>query len=761
MHNQTGRYSLKEQLGSTGLSTVYLGGLSTEPGDFVLKIFRPYLSSDRELMDTFAKNIAEVSRLDHPNILRVYGKEEDEGTHWLVMEYTSNPTLGQWLKGAIPAEHVLWILSQLIDALSFAQERGITHGDVKPNNIFIDKESGSIHLSDFKLSMLAEGAPPEIRASIRTPMPAFAAPERVQGGQATLESDIYSLGVLAYRMLTGSLPFNALDPATVLSRQLSSPPALPSRVNSLLSPSLDQIIIKALSPRPESRYHQYREFVEALGTVIKLPASFRFEDPYLSQHVAEREVVELPGAEGAVLICTVCGQISPAGATRCADCWSELERSGASADAQVVVSSERSRRRRRFDKIRKWVLILTFLVVGSYTVAQYLNIKPPLTVPSSNITAESNKGEWAMALHSMSGSSHIPMYINGFEGQNKWTFSTDAPLLSTPAIKNGVVYLTSQDGRVVALDESTGGIKWEHINAGGIESSPSLAGDMVFYGGKNSGVFALDAADGNEVWSFETGAPVVGDPIVNNGILYIGSGDNHLYALDALTGDSQWSYKTKAWISNSPVLAGNILTLSSIDGKVRMFDTDTGKLRFSYRGIGWPAYGSPIIDEDVAYVSFGDGTVVAVNNLEKEILFYSRYYRLKQQLYWWGITGHPGLPKGVEWASRVLGTPSTTATMDDEKLYIPTEEGRLFALDRSDGRRLWAYRSETLFLTSPTLVGNTLLMGDGVGNLIAVDSLTGKEEWRLNISTSPISKPIVAGQVIYVTSLDGNLYALE
>ena len=140
MNNQANRYSLKEQLGSTGLATVYLAGLQEWPADRVVKIFRPYLASDQELMDSFTEIILEVSHLEHRNIIRVYGKEEEEGSHSIVMEYTPYPSLRQWLKGAMPPEHALWILRQLFDALSYAQQTGIAHGDIKPSNIFIDNE---------------------------------------------------------------------------------------------------------------------------------------------------------------------------------------------------------------------------------------------------------------------------------------------------------------------------------------------------------------------------------------------------------------------------------------------------------------------------------------------------------------------------------------------------------------------------------------------------------------------------------------------
>ena len=751
------------------MATVYRAQESEQDAEVALKVLRPYLCSDESLMERFSQEMNRVTRLRHPNILAVHGKEEEGGMHWVAMQHVSWPTLRQWLQEPIPVGEAMWILKQVVEALEAAQKEEISHGDIKPGNIFIEPETGRVLLSDFGMSILGEGASAGMRTALHTPLPTYSAPERSQGLPANMPSDIYSLGILMYDMVTGSVPFNALDPATVLARQLSSSPKPPSQVNPDIPHKLDSIIIKALAPRPRSRYETPQEFLQALGA--EAPVSETFSIPLT---VTERNALQhgFPGLEsaevtslpydGPTIICSVCGQSSPATAEWCSDCWSVLSRSGVTPDTKVLTTVERELRRKRFIKIRRRVLVSAAVFLTVYMAVQFLDLSFPLPATSSTITAESGVGEWAMVNRHLEGLSSVVGESSAFSGQVKWTFPTSAPLLSTPAIKDGRVYLTTQDGRVVALDETTGSLIWEHSNQGGIESSPAVAGNMLFYGGKNSQIMALNADTGDEVWTFETGGPVLGSPIVSQGVVYIGSGDNNLYALDAMTGKRRWGFETGNWITNAPVLSDNILVVSSLDGRVNMFDVDTGKRRFTYLGVGRAVFGSPTSVDGTVYVPFNSGMIVALNVKEKEVFLYSRYYRLRQQLYYWDITGHPGLPRGVEWAVQVpRSTLATAPSVDENNIYVSTEEGMVHAWNRFTAEKLWAYPSDSAFLTSPTVVGDVLLVGDVSGQVTAIDTSTGQERWKLKVATGSTSTPVVAGGTLYLASRDGTLYAVQ
>jgi outer membrane protein assembly factor BamB len=360
------------------------------------------------------------------------------------------------------------------------------------------------------------------------------------------------------------------------------------------------------------------------------------------------------------------------------------------------------------------------------------------------------------------GPAPVPGESAAIDGLVKWTFKTSEQIVSTPAIKGGRVYLTTQDNRVVALDAATGNLIWEHETVAPLDSSPAVAEDLVFLGLRNKRVIALDADTGELRWEFVTEAnPTIGSPIVKDGVVYVGSGDGNIYALDALTGEKQWDFPTRDWITNTPALSGDILVVSSLDSRVTMYDTDTGKRRFSFRGLGREVVGSPIIVEDSIYVPYRNGILISMNLREEEVLFASRWYRLKTQLWLWGMTGHPGLPRGLNWAVRLRGELVATPAADEDKIYISTQDGRLYAVDRLTGGILWTFKSGANTLSTPTIVEGSVLVGDNKGVLHAVDTESGKEQWVLQIAKGGTSTPVLAGGTLYLASKDGTLYAVE
>ena len=155
MQRTLSRYVLLEQVGSTGLATIYRAQEPQRDREVALKVLRPYLCADNALMERFAAQVERVIGLEHPNILPVYAKESEDGMHWVAMQYVSWPTLRQWLQQPIPVGQALMIFRQIADAVEAANRHGISHGDIKPGNIFLDPETGKVVLSDLGRSCWA------------------------------------------------------------------------------------------------------------------------------------------------------------------------------------------------------------------------------------------------------------------------------------------------------------------------------------------------------------------------------------------------------------------------------------------------------------------------------------------------------------------------------------------------------------------------------------------------------------------------------
>ena len=446
----------------------------------------------------------------------------------------------------------------------------------------------------------------------------------------------------------------------------------------------------------------------------------------------------------------------------CAGCWGELNRVAAAEGQEVATTEERAIRRHKIIRLRKSLAGAALAAIATVMVIQYMNITVPLPAAASDITAESGPGEWAMIYRTSEGPNPVPGESADIAGEVKWVFETEDPIESTPTLKDGRLYLSTQDNRIVALNPEDGSVIWEHPTVAPLDSSPAIAGGMVYVGLRNKRVISLNADTGAMVWEFKTEQnPTTGSPLVKDGQVYIGSNDGRIYALDALTGEERWSYETLDWIDNTAALSDNLLVVSSFDGRVTIYDTDTGKRRFSFRGFNRLVMASPVIMEDMTYVAYRNGLVTGINLLEEEVLFYSRWYRLRLQLWLWGMTDHPGLPKGVQWVYRTGAVIDSTPAVDAEVLYVPVEGGRMHAIDRISGKRVWVYNSGADRLSTPTLVENKILVTDSKGNLRALDKDTGQELWSMPIAESITSAPVLAGGTLYLASRDGNLYAVE
>ena len=769
MQRTINRYVLLEQVGSTGLATVYKAQAPNQEGFVALKVLRPYMCNDEALLDRSSREMKRVAELRHPNILPIYGQESEGDVHWIAMQHVSWPTLRQWMQQPIPASQAMIILKQVAAAVEAARDVGIHHGDIKPGNIFLDPETGQVLLADFGIALLGEGAPSGMRMALKTPLPTYTAPELGQASAPNILSDVYSIGVLAYDMLTGTVPFNALERSSVQARQLTSFPPLPSRVNPNIPSQLDAVILKALASHPERRYETPSDFVAAMAAAAPIPdpaaAPFRITEALeaQSEFPGMGSAEAAPAVEaGPPVICTVCGHRNAAGSYWCRECWGVLNRVAAAEGQEVLTSEEREAKRNKSNRVRLGLIGSGLAAVCAVMMVQFLNITLPLPATSSNITALSGPGEWAMIYRTTEGPGQVPGESAAIAGRVKWTFETSDPIVSTPAVKEGRLYLTTQDNRVVALDAATGSAIWERPTVAPVDSSPAVADGMVFFGVRNKRVMALDADSGETRWEFVTNQnPTSGSPLVKDGVVYIGSGDGRIYALDALTGAERWSHATRDWIANTPALSDDLLVVSSFDGRVTIYDTDTGKRRFSFRGFNQLVMGSPVISGESVFIPYRNGLVTSVNIKEKEVLFYSRWYRVRLQLWLWGMIDHPGLPKGVEWVYRTGSPIDTTPAADAEKVYVPAAGGKLHAIDSTNGKKVWIFSTEADQLSTPTLVENLVIVSDSKGKLYGIDKDSGEEQWALQIADSLTSTPVLAGGVMYLASKDGVLYAVE
>jgi peptide/nickel transport system substrate-binding protein len=201
--------------------------------------------------------------------------------------------------------------------------------------------------------------------------------------------------------------------------------------------------------------------------------------------------------------------------------------------------------------------------------------------------------------------------LNATTGTQVWNFTTGGRIeWSSPAVTGGVVYVGSTDGKVYALNATTGTQVWSCTTGSAVYSSPAVAGGVVYVGSDDNKVYALNATTGAQAWNYTTGDCVWSSPAVADGVVYVGSDDNKVYALNATTGAEIWNFTTFSWAESSPAVAGGTVFVGSWDGNVYALNATTGAQAWSY-GTGSSVFSSPAVADGVVYVGSMDRKIYA------------------------------------------------------------------------------------------------------------------------------------------------------
>ena len=227
-----GPYRIIEQIGRGGMASVYKAYHATMDRNVAIKVLPEEFANDPGFRERFEREAKVVARLQHTNILPVFDYGQERNISYLVMPYIPTGTLKSYMKekGALPFDEAARIISQLSEALDYAHKQGILHRDIKPDNVLFD-ESNNTLLTDFGLTRMVEGGGSLTGTGV-IGTPAYMSPEQGQGLPLDHRSDIYSLGIILYKMVTGEVPFSADTPVAVIFKHVSEALPMP-RTNRL------------------------------------------------------------------------------------------------------------------------------------------------------------------------------------------------------------------------------------------------------------------------------------------------------------------------------------------------------------------------------------------------------------------------------------------------------------------------------------------------------------------------------------------------
>ena len=283
------RYEIIKSIGEGGMANVYLAYDTILDRRVAIKVLRGDLSNDEKFVRRFQREALSASSLSHPNIVEMYDVGEDNGIYYIVMEYIEGVTLKQLIKkrGALTLSEAIDIMLQITDGISQAHDSYIIHRDLKPQNIMI-KEDGTIKITDFGIAMALNSTQLTQTNSVMGSVH-YLPPEQASGKGSTIRSDIYSMGILFYEILTGSLPFKGENAVEIALKQMRDEIPSVRKKNPAIPQSVENVIIKATAKNPKNRYSDSKEMHADLLTVLN---DDRVNEPKIAFKYPEHEVDE-------------------------------------------------------------------------------------------------------------------------------------------------------------------------------------------------------------------------------------------------------------------------------------------------------------------------------------------------------------------------------------------------------------------------------------------------------------------------------------
>ena len=285
---QIGNYKILEKLGEGGMGVVYKGVDINLDRTVAIKALNTELTGNPELEQRFRAEAKAQANLNHTNLATLYALLIEDGRPWMVMEFIEGETFEQMVqrRGPIPGNEAVPLFRQALLGVGYAHRMGIVHRDIKPSNIMVNKQ-GIVKVMDFGIAKVM-GTRGMTKTGTQMGTAFYMSPEQVLNRAADIRSDIYSLGVTLYEMLTANVPFNGDSDYQVMTDHVNAPPPLPTKFYPYIPLGLQNAVLKALEKKPEARFQTVEEF----GTALEQPDTFNVTPPQVAPSPRGATMVE-------------------------------------------------------------------------------------------------------------------------------------------------------------------------------------------------------------------------------------------------------------------------------------------------------------------------------------------------------------------------------------------------------------------------------------------------------------------------------------
>lgn len=508
-----GQYTILEEAGRGGMATVYLAKQTSMNRSVAIKVLPPHFLHDPSFLERFKREVEVISHLEHPHILPIYDYGEAEGMPYIAMRFLGGGSMAQMIRRGVPdLEELIRPMRQISQALDYAHMQGIIHRDLKPGNIMLDEDNNA-YLSDFGIARVMGS---DLTGSAIIGTPAYMSPEQANGMGIDGRSDIYSLGVVLFELITGREPYQAETPMALLLKHLNEPMPPARDFREGVPDSVEHVLTKATAKDPDERYSSTKELSAAFEQALRSGSATRASSPTK----ADNDTMASPRAatdinQGSDYKSTVQAmpdmptmQQSKSDLTDSSpEVEAEIQRRVESALKQSQQIQPEEKKRSPIPLVFGAVVLLLIVVGGAFVVL------PLLDDPAPSVPVMPTPFTGADMIEADNYSLSVPSVFNQSEDNsdinrtyNKW--SNDDAFVTVATVADNAMTAESYENRyydsndaIELIDEATAedGTVRKSYRVSGDESSPSGQLD-VFYmqRGETLAVVELFTADESE-----------------------------------------------------------------------------------------------------------------------------------------------------------------------------------------------------------------------------------------------------------------------
>ncbi|MDZ4832392.1 MAG: PQQ-binding-like beta-propeller repeat protein [Candidatus Melainabacteria bacterium] len=767
---EDGHYTVLKELGVGGMGVVYHCRDEFLQREVAIKMLLPELMADSKNVEVFTEEARLAARMEHPNIVTVYdiGVESRGGYehHFVAMEYLPGGNLAVRTQGAaLNVEHALNWMKQLANGLYFAHRKGVVHQDVKADNIFITVE-GDLKIGDFGLARLMANKVYINPSTKGMGTPAYMSPELCRGEQQDQRSDIYSLGVLFFEMVTGQLPYRANGMIEMAMKHTTAPIPSVRRLNPEVPDVLDRLIRRMMEKTPGERYQSLNEVLKILDDLIfdlrvarmglttkrtsqKVETGHAFSEELIKQSLLKDK--QKPGLDGKPEREKYVAPPVVREPTTQTGSHSRVPKAQLDLQADVDLTAK--------PHVQPSKLYTPQSKVG--------DAKTPVDrTPAADGKSTSPKSESKTETRPPQPKPFEPKSEDGQAAPQPETKNTrshgqfdDRAYISYTKIEAAGIKMLEPVGpareptqKVVPVEKSprisaysipvVEGLnpllteQWVFKTNGpvGWNSSPVCPHDdnAVYIASTDGALYKIGKDDGELIWRYDSGSMLLASPIVRGNDVLLASSEGAVIKLDSKSGEQVWRTTMPNGVVSMPAISGNGLIVPSMTGRVSHFDIrDGGKL--------WdvdlkaPIVCNPTIYGDVVFLATRAGDIHSLQ-----------------------------LKNGKErWQANLDGPIVSTPATSADSMYVGTQAGTFYSLDIESGQSMWEHQVNRGIISGAVIIFTSVIFCGQDKWLYSCEKYDGRLRWKSAVKGTVQSALSGAAQSVIAVSREGWMQGFE